>query len=790
MARALIFQGDGTLYMKPLEDFFINGGLKSHIKHSEDELASEKQEEVNKFWEKNSAGYKGNEKGLLGKITNYLSGTKAGKALRRAVFGSMFAGYTAFAAPKSNVPAKLGIVQVDKGNDNPENGKQDGAEKYDSIQKTLATGNLVVYLHTSDDSTAVTNYSARLKSSDGSVDKSVSSDSNMVAFNEIPTPVKGEGVVPLEFRLGQNYPNPFNPSTTIGFSLDKPGPARLDIYNIEGRLIKTIINQYMNAGNYAAVWMGENNEGKAVAQGVYFYRLTADGQSLTKKMVDLGSAGGKSSWGIAGTGNQLPAAQKIGKIAGTNYVLELTPTDSSKPDFYAKSVSFEMSSDTSLDVYVARFVNPSTFASLNDITIKEDEPLKKDSIVADLKGKAKFYDKNNQPVPDSLIDYAIIQSNSGLVGFRLDENRYILFDSLAADGNGESQVTVRATDKEDGRTIDGKFNVMVNPMRDIRGTLTDDENNPQMGYILVYNAQGDSSAVKTDSLGKFALQMKPTAGDTVKGQIYNKNHPGGFIRKMYFAGAEDTDNVKVDAVPQLPDSFYVSPDTALAWVIQGNFQPVPGAIYWGLKKNIGGKEIISSINASSGDTMTIAEQQRVMDDLQTYVDVLFTKKPTYYIVPQDSAMQLTGLPDAITHFKDYRISNATLSTWDDNNDGILDGGLARYNYIIRIQAPGDTVYKDLAITREDFRARVMPNEVDNSSSTPKWLTLTHIGSTAGKLTPADAWWANVAEHYPGKTDHTTILIPGNLEDIYNNMQKQNKITVANSHMPVEHYAKK
>lgn len=94
-----------------------------------------------------------------------------------------------------------------------------------------------------------------------------------------------QNVIPPEFSLKQNYPNPFNPSTTIAYSLPTYGKVRLDIYNIKGQLVKTLLDQGMEAGLHSAVWDGKDMNNKAVASGIYFYRLSSPQMTQTKRML-------------------------------------------------------------------------------------------------------------------------------------------------------------------------------------------------------------------------------------------------------------------------------------------------------------------------------------------------------------------------------------------------------------------------------------------------------------------------------------------------------------------------
>ncbi|NLI15741.1 MAG: T9SS type A sorting domain-containing protein [candidate division Zixibacteria bacterium] len=93
--------------------------------------------------------------------------------------------------------------------------------------------------------------------------------------------------LPTEFVLEQNYPNPFNPVTQISFELPSAGLITIEVYNILGQSIKTLISEYKNAGRYSIIWDGTNEAGQAVLSGVYFYRLTTKEQSITKRMMLL-----------------------------------------------------------------------------------------------------------------------------------------------------------------------------------------------------------------------------------------------------------------------------------------------------------------------------------------------------------------------------------------------------------------------------------------------------------------------------------------------------------------------
>lgn len=87
------------------------------------------------------------------------------------------------------------------------------------------------------------------------------------------------------FTLYQNYPNPFNPTTTIRYSLPKAGDVEVNIYDIQGRLIRSLENAYQQVGTHSLVWDSRNSSGSVVATGTYFYQVLFKGSALSKKLI-------------------------------------------------------------------------------------------------------------------------------------------------------------------------------------------------------------------------------------------------------------------------------------------------------------------------------------------------------------------------------------------------------------------------------------------------------------------------------------------------------------------------
>jgi len=81
--------------------------------------------------------------------------------------------------------------------------------------------------------------------------------------------------IPQEFSLAQNYPNPFNPTTTLKYDLPQPAEVRLKVVDMQGRHVRTLVNQSQPAGRYAITWDGRNEQGQQVASGTFIYQLRA-----------------------------------------------------------------------------------------------------------------------------------------------------------------------------------------------------------------------------------------------------------------------------------------------------------------------------------------------------------------------------------------------------------------------------------------------------------------------------------------------------------------------------------
>lgn len=110
----------------------------------------------------------------------------------------------------------------------------------------------------------------------------------LLAPDDDLTPVQEPGArTPAALTLAGNYPNPFNPMTTIAFTLPADQRITLAVFDLRGRCVATLIDGELPAGRHEAVWRGRDDRGREVGSGTYVYRLTADGRTLTDKMLLL-----------------------------------------------------------------------------------------------------------------------------------------------------------------------------------------------------------------------------------------------------------------------------------------------------------------------------------------------------------------------------------------------------------------------------------------------------------------------------------------------------------------------
>ena len=108
-----------------------------------------------------------------------------------------------------------------------------------------------------------------------------------ISVPDIMTGIDDEPDLPGSFSLSQNFPNPFNAGTAIDYNIENAGEVKLVVYDVLGQEITILVDEYQNPGHYNVKWSGVDNSGRAVASGMYFYRLATEDESFCKRMILL-----------------------------------------------------------------------------------------------------------------------------------------------------------------------------------------------------------------------------------------------------------------------------------------------------------------------------------------------------------------------------------------------------------------------------------------------------------------------------------------------------------------------
>jgi hypothetical protein len=113
---------------------------------------------------------------------------------------------------------------------------------------------------------------------------------NQISFSDLPTSIRDQELMQTvlsSFALRQNFPNPFNPTTTIQYDIPRNGEVNLAVYDIQGRLVRSLASLTQQAGTHSIVWDARSNGGTIVASGTYFCRIDFNNAFLVKKLVLL-----------------------------------------------------------------------------------------------------------------------------------------------------------------------------------------------------------------------------------------------------------------------------------------------------------------------------------------------------------------------------------------------------------------------------------------------------------------------------------------------------------------------
>lgn len=160
---------------------------------------------------------------------------------------------------------------------------------------------------------------------------------------------------PGNFTLLQNYPNPFNPSTVIGYKLNKATHITIEIYNVLGQKVRSLIDGYQAAGTMQVIWDATNDLGHGVPAGLYIYSLRGNGATVNKKMLLIDGQQGHGSANLAmsqSTDENISGLNRIKKQLSDQYTL--TVTGENIADYEQQNL--EITGSMTLDIMVTRTV--------------------------------------------------------------------------------------------------------------------------------------------------------------------------------------------------------------------------------------------------------------------------------------------------------------------------------------------------------------------------------------------------------------------------------------------------
>jgi len=129
-----------------------------------------------------------------------------------------------------------------------------------------------------------------IEKADGTSIKYAVSAIREITFSGVSTSVKEQDLmqkVLSSFKLYQNFPNPFNPTTTIQYDIPRSGEVNIAIYDIQGRLVRSLASFVQQVGSHNIVWDSRNNGGANVSSGTYFCRIDFNNAFLVKKLILL-----------------------------------------------------------------------------------------------------------------------------------------------------------------------------------------------------------------------------------------------------------------------------------------------------------------------------------------------------------------------------------------------------------------------------------------------------------------------------------------------------------------------
>ena len=280
----------------------------------------------------------------------------------------------------------------------------------------------------------------------------------------------GAAALPARFDLGPNYPNPFNPSTVIPYQLLTSTHVRLEVFNVLGQRIATLVDGEQSAGFHTAQWDGTDAAGRAVGAGVYIYRLSGGGLTVSRRMVLVD--------GQAGTPEAASSGVSLAAGAGAAEVVEV----------YGLTVS-----GPGLVPYVdPAFRVAAGMAPVDLVVETQDRGPRAKVAVAGIVGDV----DNNAQV--DVFDALLVILYSGDASVVMPNNGDISLGDVNADGQ---------TDRTDAGLIAAYLNEPSNPTLPLGiGKLSASADSDREALIALYNAtDGDNWADNTNWLSDAPL---------------------------------------------------------------------------------------------------------------------------------------------------------------------------------------------------------------------------------------------------------------------------------------------
>ena len=108
-----------------------------------------------------------------------------------------------------------------------------------------------------------------------------------ITFGNVSVEEMVEFISQIPIKFLKNYPNPFNPTTTISFEIGESGKTKIEIFNVKGQKVTTLVDKEMEFGKHSVIWEGKDSNNRRVSSGMYFYKITVNGNEKTSKMLML-----------------------------------------------------------------------------------------------------------------------------------------------------------------------------------------------------------------------------------------------------------------------------------------------------------------------------------------------------------------------------------------------------------------------------------------------------------------------------------------------------------------------